>query len=751
MRALSMAIFSIYLCAGASPSVGGTPEKPARSPHAEAIADSRASGEAHKSLDSTADDRGVAAEAESSTPVIAGGAERSLPAKPDEAIEEILIQGQDAAAPDLFVVTPNRATPNAPDTAEMMQLVPGGGVVNNGPLSGQVQYRGMFGSRVGVRIDGMYIDPGGPNWMDPPLHYAPRMLLESLTVARGIASVSAGAEIIGGSVHAKLKRSQFAEAEAFALSADAHISGRTVDSSVAGGGMLSLANDRHRFQLVGTAEVGDDMRAAAGRIMPTEFERYTYGGGYGVRLGEAQEIGVGYRHNDTGKTGNPTLPMDIKHVNTEIANFDYSGSWRGAELAANAYYMDVDHVMNNFGLRMPPASPARFRSTRATSSGFGYEAKASLPFYNGALAFGTDGYLVEHDMDVSNPNNPAFFVRGFNDVERDRYSLFGEWKRGLGARWNLELGVRYSLIRMDAGSVDALPARMIPEAQRLRDAFNAADREEFDHLVDAVAKLSVKPWSGWRVELSGGRKTRAPSYVERYGWLPLQATGGLADGNNYVGDIGLDPEESYLVDLGVEWRRADFYIAPRAFYHWVDDYIQGVPSTNDDVIFVSALNSNRPPLAFSNVEAEFWGVDVPYAVRFPWNVQLDGTLSWVRGKRRDTNDDLYRIAPLRGRTTLSYLGNGWKVAVQGVYAARQSHVSATNGESPSGGWGVMNLFGTWEVYEGVELEIGVDNVLDNDYAPHLTGTSRISSGGVSAGERLPGPGWSFYGRVTARF
>jgi iron complex outermembrane receptor protein len=683
--------------------------------------------------------------------VIAGSADRSLATELDPSIEEILIKGQDTGAADLFVVTPDRATPNAPDTAAMMQLVPGGGVVNNGPLSGQVQYRGMFGYRVGVRIDGMYISPGGPNWMDAPLHYAPRMLLESLTVARGIASVSAGAEIIGGSAHAKLKRSQFTEDEAFAISADAHISGRTVDSSIAGGGILSLANDRHRFQLVGTAEVGDDLRAAAGRIVPTEFERYTYGGGYGLRLAEDQEIGVSYRHNDTGPTGNPALPMDIKKINTEIANFEYSGNWLGAELVASAYYMDVDHVMNNFGLRTPPASPTRFRSTHATSNGIGYEAKASLPFYNGTLAFGTDGFLVEHDVDISNPNNSAFFVRNFNDVDRDRYSLFSEWKRDLGERWKLELGVRYSLVHMDAGSVDALPARMLPPPQRLRDAFNAADHEEFDHLVDAVVKVSVEPWNGWRFELSGGRKTRAPSYLERYAWLPLQASSGLADGHNYVGDIGLDPEESYLVDLGVEWRHANFYIAPRAFYHWVDDYIQGVPSTNPDVIAVSTPNGDPTPLVFSNVEAEFWGVDVPYAVRLPLNVQLDGTLSWVRAKRRDINDNLYRITPLRGRTTLSYLGDGWKVAVEGVYAARQNHVSATNGESPSGGWGVMNLFATWEAYEGIELEIGGDNVLDNDYAPHLAGTSRINSSGVSMGERLPGPGWSFYGRLTARF
>jgi iron complex outermembrane receptor protein len=674
-----------------------------------------------------------------------------LAAKPDESVEEILVKGQEPGPPGLFIVAPNRATPNAPDTAELMQLVPGGGVVNNGPLSGQVQYRGMFGNRVGVRIDDMTVAPGGPNWMDPPLHYAPRMLLESLTVERGIASVSSGAETIGGSARAKLKRSQFTDDERFSVSADTQISGRTVDSSIAGGGILSIANDRHRFQLVGTAEVGDDLHAKAGRIVPTEFERYTYGGGYGLRLGEANEIGASYRHNDTRKTGNPALPMDIRRVNTEIAKFHFAGGWREAELKANVYYMDVDHVMDNFSLRTPPALPVRFRSSDATSTGVGYEAVARFPFYEGTLTVGSDGHLADHDMDVSNPNNSAFFVKNFNDVDRDRYSIFGEWDRSLGDLWSLELGVRYSLVHMDAGSVDALPAQMLPPPQRLRDAFNNADREENDHLVDAVLKLAVEPWSGWRFELSGGRKTRAPSYIERYAWLPLEVTAGLGDGNNYVGNIELDQEESYLVDLGVEWRRGRFYIAPRAFYQWVGDYIQGVPSTNADVIAVSTLNGDPTPLVFSNVEAELFGIDIPYAVQLPLNLQLDGTLSWVRGKRRDTNDDLYRITPLRGRTTLSYLGDGWSLAVEGVYAARQNHVSAANGESPSSGWGVMNLFGTWEAYEGIELEVGVDNVFDHDYAPHLAGTSRINSPGVSVGERVPGPGWSFYGRLTARF
>ena len=98
---------------------------------------------------------------------VAGHAAEGLAVEPDASIEEVLVRGQEPGAPELFVVTPNRATPNAPDTSEMMELVPGGGVVNNGPLSGQIQYRGMFGNRVGVQIDEMY---GIERWPDQHVH-----------------------------------------------------------------------------------------------------------------------------------------------------------------------------------------------------------------------------------------------------------------------------------------------------------------------------------------------------------------------------------------------------------------------------------------------------------------------------------------------------------------------------------------------------------------------------------------------------
>ena len=111
--------------------------------------------------------------------------EPSAPApapEPDPAVEEIVVRGQVHSPAGEFTVSPTRATPNAPDSAKLLTLIPGADVVDNGPLTGQAQYRGMFGNRVDVRIDDMHISPGGPNWMDPPLQYAPRALVKNLSL-----------------------------------------------------------------------------------------------------------------------------------------------------------------------------------------------------------------------------------------------------------------------------------------------------------------------------------------------------------------------------------------------------------------------------------------------------------------------------------------------------------------------------------------------------------------------------------------
>ncbi|MEE8320944.1 MAG: TonB-dependent receptor, partial [Gammaproteobacteria bacterium] len=217
----------------------------------------------------------------------------------------------------------------------------------------------------------------------------------------------------------------------------------------------------------------------------------------------------------------------------------------------------------------------------------------------------------------------SFLIQNYNNIRRDVFGVFGEWERRVAPAWDLQLGLRYTHVSMDADTVSAsgFPMAMLQaNANTLATAFNATDRSTEDNNIDAVIKLTHSLREDTDIEIGLARKTRSPSYQERYLWLPLQSTGGLADGNNYIGDINLDPEISYQIELGLDWRKDKIYFAPRAFYHHVDNYIQGVDTINTTAItfntmMTGMLGTSSKILQFANIDARLYGVDTDIGYR----------------------------------------------------------------------------------------------------------------------------------------
>jgi iron complex outermembrane receptor protein len=633
-----------------------------------------------------------------------------------------------------------------PDTASLLQKVPGANVNRNGVLTGIAQYRGMYGDRVNVKINGITIPGGGPNSMDAPLSYIPGTQLESIEVIRGIAPVSSGLETIGGTMRATSIRPEFGSGDDMESHGTLHLSGATVNDSGAVALMASLANRMHRVHVTGSRERGDDIEFDGGTIQPSEHDRDNYSLGYGFR-DSGHEFSLNFTHNDTGPTGTPSLPMDIEVIDTDIVSGEYTGSLGEYAVRGQLYYSDVYHEMTNYLLRPLTMMMPNERLTTAEGTGTGFRFDAGRGVGGGELLVGIDGQLATHDAVITDPTVPMFQVVNFNDAERNLLGVFTEWNGELGANWNSEFGLRVNQVRMDAGPVShsmagipTTPATTPPEAiANLQDSFNTADRDQTDTNIDWVARIIRPLSSGMDVEIGVARKTRSPSYQERYLWVPMQSTGGLADGKTYIGDINLDPEVSHQIELALNLQSNGSYFEPRIFYRDVSDYIQGVPTTNPDAI---VLDPNA--LQFANVDATLYGADAAWGYRVNDNWSLGGIISYVRGKRDDISDNLYRIAPLNSTLGLTYAVSSWDMTAEGVFYDNQDKVSATNGESPTGGYALMNLYGKYQVKKNLLLSGGVGNVFDRKYAPHVTGINRASGSDVAIGERVPGDGRNFY-------
>jgi iron complex outermembrane receptor protein len=656
--------------------------------------------------------------------------------KPDnvQATDEIVVVGRSIATSSMQIEV---AREMLVDSATVLKDIPGSNVNSNGLITGIAQYRGMYGDRVSVAIDQLGVVSGGPNAMDTPLSYMSPMITEELVVERGIASVSSAPESIGGYINTKLARGDFSDG-------DLGVSGTLGTRYASNGGVntsagrLTLANDRHRVSLVAELDDGDDISTPAGEIRPSRLNRKRYDLSYAFG-GEDNELLLFAGKMDTSDTGTPALPMDIRFINSDLYGLQYSTRLTDmVKLESRFAYSDVEHMMDNFTLRQAPM-PMRFRQNLAHGSGSQFFLAGVFELQQSELRVGIDGIAADHDSVITNPNVAMFQVNNFNDANRDVLGVFTEWDREIGES-NLELGLRYKRVETAAGTVGAMgmPEPMGSRVDILADAFNSATRDKSWSSVDAVAKFRYQSSerTEWLFEV--GSKTRAPSYQELYLWLPLQATGGLADGRTYIGDLDLKQERSNEIVVGVTSDIGRLSFSPQVYFKKVDNYVQGTPSTNRLANMVSMMMSGAPALQFSNVDAEIWGTD--FAWKFDLNDRwfLDGIASYSRGERTDVSDNLYRLAPLNGSIGLTYAADTWSIKPEVVLYAKQDKVSAYNNEQATPSYELLNIAFSWDPIEALRVEARVDNLLDETYQDHLVGINRAMGSDIPVGERLYG-------------
>ena len=657
-----------------------------------------------------------------------------------------------------------------PDTAQLLRKMPGANINKNGELTGIAQYRGMYGDRIKVSVNGAPISGAGPNSMDSPLHYAPVAILESLTINRGIAPVSAGQETIGGYVEAVTYTGEFGNSSAFDFAGRTYFGAQSVNEGTVASGFFSLANRNHIFRGFVMQEQADDLDFAGGSIIPSEYDRERFDLGYSYARGD-HEFSIDFARNNTKDAGTASLPMDILAIDSDLFRSRYTWSGNDLNFTAEFSASDNEHWMTNYHMRRPPqdnmmtTGAMRYRRNWAVSENYGFKLQLEQLVGDGSWLYGVDGNFSAHRSMISNPNAMPFYISNFNDTDRDVLGVFVERGISLGDNTGLDIGVRYNRVSMDSELVSAnlnpmnvmgMPAMMNNMAGMLSTGFNNSDLSKVDNNLDWFARFSIEAESDVTWYVGAARKTRSPSYQERYLWLPLESTGGLADGKTYVGNPALDVEVAHEIELGFDRETANYSVYPRLFYKEVSDFVQGMPATNPTVNSFATLMFNMgmgapDPLQFNNVDARFYGFDIESNFELTNRLRLRAIFSMVRGERDDINDDLYRISPDNLILALEYQGNSWASSLETVNYADQDRVSATNLEQKTDGYSIVNLTGRLTVSADVEIGLGVENIFDEEYEDHLAGYSRAFNPDIAMRDRMPGLGRNFYGRLMWHF
>ena len=663
-----------------------------------------------------------------------------------DASEEVVVVGE-RVYPNVDVIAP--AGEQVVETGQLLKRLPGTNLNANGNLTGIAQYRGLYGDRVALNIDGLGSVTGGPNAMDTPLSYASPLLLEHLTLERGIASVSSATESLGGHIGTAYDRGRHTQSADFSLSGAAH------SRYESNGGVTSLAarlvgaNDTQKVALLIQRDDSDELEYPDGKITPSQLSRERYDLSYAYRNGDTHAMVFAGRL-DTSDSGTPALPMDIRFIETDMYGVRFGTIVGRSQIDVALGYSDVDHGMDNFSLRTPPPSPMGFRSTRALGDGYQWRIGSQTTFDRGELRIGLDGETSSHTATIRNPNVAPFQIENFNNADRDVVGFYGQWNQLIG-NIDIEFGMRVNHIELSSGEVSANIPAMNPmmqmmgmSATTLADAFNAGDRNPSHTNVDTVLKVGRALGDMRSVYVELAQKTRAPSYQESFLWLPLQSTGGLADGRSYIGNPDLESEVSREINVGMNWRSANAWAAPQVFYKNINDYIQGVPTMNMTANVVANMMTGAPALEFGNTDAEIYGMDLAWGYYLTDRLTVDGVLTYARGKRTHVVDNLYRLAPLNGRIGLTYEDEDWSAGLEVIGYASQDDVSAYNDEIPTAGYSVFNALAQWEASPQLTLSVSVQNLLDKRYQAHLGGVNRVRDVDIALGERLFGVGRSVY-------
>lgn len=675
-------------------------------------------------------------------------AESPEPIEP--ALQDVItVIGQRTASETEDEVSPNLAPLFGQDVTRIVARTPGAARLGNGELSGQVSYRGMSGERINLRIDGQRFASGGPNLMDPVFHYAHSPLVDVVVIDRGVGPVSDGPGL-GGGADAVYKRVDFSDSETSELGYDFTVSGRTVNDGLTLGGIVGASTDIWRLTVLGSHEEASDTEFPEGTIAGTGFERSAFGltGDLKTELGV---FGFDLRRHNTGPSGNPPFPMDILYFDTDFARLRYAHTIGGVDIEGSLNYADVAHLMDNFSQR-PSPTPMRTRATFADGTTVGFDLSGSGRALGGLLQIGVDGEQVEHDVRITNPNNAQFFVTPFPEVEMERIGVFAEWTGAFG-ELNSELGIRID--QHDYASGEAVTGPALPMGPRmLAGNFNSANRAGSDTTTDLVARFWTDQVNGlsWRATLA--RKEKVPGYIQRFGWLPINASGGLADGNIYIGRLDLEPETALIAEAGFDYANDRFFARPTVYVRQIDDFIQGTPFDdtpgviNSTVEMIANMNGDPTPLQWRNVEARIFGFDMDAGYDFEGPLRIDGTVSIIDGERRDTDDNLYRMPPASLRAGLTWEADTYALTLEGQAVAEQDQVSVTNEELTTPGYVVLSAYADWQVRDGVMLSVGVESLLDHLYRDHLSGYNRNGFGDVLVGQRLPGAGRGAFLRLS---
>ncbi len=608
----------------------------------------------------------------------------------------------------------------ASDGADYLQSIVGFSSVNSGAgTNGDVTFRGMFGSRIKILTDGTENLGACPSRMDSPTSYISPESYDRISVIKGPQTVQYANTGSAATVIFERSPEQFDE--------DHHYRGQT---SVLVGSFGRLdhnvevaAGDEQKYIRLNTnRSVANSYQDGNGNTVPSDWERWNADLALGwtpdentwVELtggkadGEAVYAG---RMMDGSQFARESLGLRVEKKNvTDVIK----------KIEAQVNYNFNDHVMDNFSLRDVAEPDKAMTVTRRTLNG---RLAVTNEWENIQLITGVDSQLNKHAGGMYHSTMPMMNSPVTTDMEFQSIGGFGELSYDLGGDNKLVSG-----LRIDQVSIDAVK-RSLERTETLPSAFIRFENTHPDH-------------DDGKTYIGLGYVERVPDYWELFKTdLNGQAPSTFKDLKN---------EKTLQLDLGYQHHHGALNSWVSAYTGLIQDYIL----INYDADKKTGHGINAADS--KNVDAVIAGAEAGIGYQFTDAIQADVSAMYAWGENTTNNTPLPQIAPLEGRVNLRYIQDRYTLGAYWRIVDGQSRISEREGNivgydnKKSAGFGTLSLNGTYNLSEGVDLSVGIDNVLDRTYTEHLNKMG-ASGTGLPTDEQFNNIGRNYWARISMKF
>ena len=630
-------------------------------------------------------------------------------------------QGNDAHG---LIVHADPKQPTQPipavDGAAYLQSIVGFNQIKNGGANGDVTFRGMFGSRIKILTDGTENLGACPSRMDNPASYVSPESYDKITVVKGPQTVQYAHTGSAATVIFEREPEQLTSAKPYRGQASVMLGsyGR-LDQNVE----AAVGDETKYARLNANRSIADSYQDGAGNTVPSDWEKWNADLALGwtpnedtwIELkggksdGEAVYAG---RRMDGSKFARESLGLHVEKKNiSEVIK----------KVEAQVDYSYNDHVMDNFSLRkfnpadgmsMPMASNVARRTLNARVA-------MTQDWGKLQLISGIDSQKNEHTKRSGSLMSPYQNKARVGDMDFESYGAFGELSYAFNDQHKLVTGARVDQAKIDNLATDTERKETLPSG------FVRIESELAEH---------VKTYAGL------GYVERVPDYWELFSTKYHQSTGTtFAD---------LENEKTAQFDAGYQYEQGAFKSWASVYAGLIQDYIL--------VAYTPTGSMGRLEAKSRNVDATIAGAEAGVAYQLTDQIQADISAMYAWGENTTDHTALPQIAPLEGRFNLRYvqekynLGLLWRVvAAQDRTSYREGNIIGYDLED-SKGFGTLSLNGTYNIQKDLDLSVGIDNVLNKNYAEHLNKLG--SSGfGYAATEQFNNIGRNYWARISMKF